>query len=181
VLFRSRNWNGDEIDQIKELITTLKDNPNSRRMLVSAWNPSVLPDTTKSFEENVANGKAALPPCHAFFQFYVNNGKLSCQLYQRSADVFLGVPFNIASYALFTMMIAQVCGYEAGDFVHTFGDAHIYNNHIDQLNLQLSRDTKSLPKMEINPDVKSIFDFKFEDFKLVDYNPHPHIKGSVAI
>jgi thymidylate synthase len=179
--YQWRNWNGDEIDQIKDLITTLKDNPNSRRMLVSAWNPSVLPNTTKSFEENVANGKAALPPCHAFFQFYVNNGKLSCQLYQRSADVFLGVPFNIASYALFTMMIAQVCGYEAGDFVHTFGDAHIYNNHIDQLNLQLSRDTKSLPKMEINPDVKSIFDFKFEDFKLVDYNPHPHIKGSVAI
>ena len=179
--YQWRNWNGDEIDQIKELITTLKDNPNSRRMLVSAWNPSVLPDTTKSFEENVANGKAALPPCHAFFQFYVNNGKLSCQLYQRSADVFLGVPFNIASYALFTMMIAQVCGYEAGDFVHTFGDAHIYNNHIDQVNLQLSRDTRSLPKMEINPDVKSIFDFKFEDFKLVDYNPHPHIKGAVAI
>ncbi|MDC1535099.1 thymidylate synthase [Flavobacteriaceae bacterium] len=179
--YQWRNWNGDEIDQIKELITTLKDNPNSRRMLVSAWNPSVLPDTTKSFEENVANGKAALPPCHAFFQFYVNNGKLSCQLYQRSADVFLGVPFNIASYALFTMMIAQVCGYEAGDFVHTFGDAHIYNNHIDQVNLQLSRDTKSLPKMKINPDVKSIFDFKFEDFKLVDYNPHPHIKGAVAI
>jgi len=179
--YQWRNWNGDEIDQIKELITTLKDNPNSRRMLVSAWNPSVLPDTTKSFEENVANGKAALPPCHAFFQFYVNNGKLSCQLYQRSADVFLGVPFNIASYALFTMMIAQVCGYEAGDFVHTFGDAHIYNNHIDQVNLQLSRGTRSLPKMEINPDVKSIFDFKFEDFKLVDYNPHPHIKGAVAI
>ena len=179
--YQWRNWNGDEIDQIKELITTLKDNPNSRRMLVSAWNPSVLPDTTKSFEENVANGKAALPPCHAFFQFYVSNGKLSCQLYQRSADVFLGVPFNIASYALFTMMIAQVCGYEAGDFVHTFGDAHIYNNHIDQVNLQLSRDTRSLPKMEINPDVKSIFDFKFEDFKLVDYNPHPNIKGAVAI
>ena len=179
--YQWRNWNGDEIDQIKELITTLKDNPNSRRMLVSAWNPSVLPNTTKSFEENVANGKAALPPCHAFFQFYVNNGKLSCQLYQRSADVFLGVPFNIASYALFTMMIAQVCGYEAGDFVHTFGDAHIYNNHIDQVNLQLSREIRSLPKMEINPDVKSIFDFKFEDFKLVDYNPHPHIKGSVAI
>lgn len=179
--YQWRNWNGDEIDQIKELISTLKNNPNSRRMLVSAWNPSVLPDTSKTFEENVANGKAALPPCHAFFQFYVNNGKLSCQLYQRSADVFLGVPFNIASYALFTMMIAQVCGYKPGDFVHTFGDAHIYNNHIDQVKLQLSRDTRPLPKMEINPEIKSIFDFKFEDFTLVDYDPHPHIKGAVAI
>ena len=179
--YQWRNWNGDEIDQIKELISTLKSNPNSRRMLVSAWNPSVLPDTSKTFEQNVANGKAALPPCHAFFQFYVNNGKLSCQLYQRSADVFLGVPFNIASYALFTMMIAQVCGYQAGDFVHTFGDAHIYNNHIDQVKLQLSRDTRPLPKMEINPEIKSIFDFKFEDFTLVDYDPHPHIKGAVAI
>ena len=179
--YQWRNWNGDEIDQIKDLISTLKSNPNSRRMLVSAWNPSVLPDTSKSFEENVADGKAALPPCHAFFQFYVNNGKLSCQLYQRSADVFLGVPFNIASYALFTMMIAQVCGYQAGDFVHTFGDAHIYNNHIEQVKLQLSRDTRQLPKMEINTEIKSIFDFKFEDFKLVDYDPHPHIKGAVAI
>lgn len=179
--YQWRNWNGDEIDQIKDLISTLKSNPNSRRMLVSAWNPSVLPDTSKSFEENVADGKAALPPCHAFFQFYVNNGKLSCQLYQRSADVFLGVPFNIASYALFTMMIAQVCGYQAGDFVHTFGDAHIYNNHIEQVKLQLSRDTRPLPKMEINPEIKSIFDFKFDDFKLVDYDPHPHIKGAVAI
>ena len=179
--YQWRNWNGDEIDQIKELISTLKNNPNSRRMLVSAWNPSVLPDTSKTFEENVASGKAALPPCHAFFQFYVNNGKLSCQLYQRSADVFLGVPFNIASYALFTMMVAQVCGYQAGDFIHTFGDAHIYNNHIDQVKLQLSRDTRPLPKMEINPEIKSIFDFKFEDFKLVDYDPHPHIKGAVAI
>ena len=179
--YQWRNWNGDEIDQIKELISTLKNNPNSRRMLVSAWNPSVLPDTSKTFEENVASGKAALPPCHAFFQFYVNNGKLSCQLYQRSADVFLGVPFNIASYALFTMMVAQVCGYQAGDFIHTFGDAHIYNNHIDQVKLQLSRDTRPLPKMEINPEIKSIFDFKFEDFTLVDYNPHPHIKGAVAI
>ena len=179
--YQWRNWNGDEIDQIKELISTLKSNPNSRRMLVSAWNPSVLPDTSKTFEQNVTNGKAALPPCHAFFQFYVNNGKLSCQLYQRSADVFLGVPFNIASYALFTMMIAQVCGYKPGDFVHTFGDAHIYNNHIDQVKLQLSRDTRPLPKMEINPEIKSIFDFKFEDFTLVDYDPHPHIKGAVAI
>jgi len=179
--YQWRNWNGDEIDQIKELISTLKNNPNSRRMLVSAWNPSVLPDTSKTFEENVASGKAALPPCHAFFQFYVNNGKLSCQLYQRSADVFLGVPFNIASYALFTMMVAQVCGYQAGDFIHTFGDAHLYNNHIDQVKLQLSRDTRPLPKMEINPEIKSIFDFKFEDFKLVDYDPHPHIKGAVAI
>jgi len=179
--YQWRNWNGDEIDQIKELISTLKNNPNSRRMLVSAWNPSVLPDTSKTFEENVASGKAALPPCHAFFQFYVNNGKLSCQLYQRSADVFLGVPFNIASYALFTMMVAQVCGYQAGDFIHTFGDAHIYNNHIDQVKLQLSRDTRPLPKMEINPEIKSIFDFKFEDFKLVNYDPHPHIKGAVAI
>ena len=179
--YQWRNWNGDEIDQIKELISTLKNNPNSRRMLVSAWNPSVLPDTSKTFEENVASGKAALPPCHAFFQFYVNNGKLSCQLYQRSADVFLGVPFNIASYALFTMMVAQVCGYQAGDFIHTFGDAHIYNNHIDQVKLQLSRDTRPLPKIEINPEIKSIFDFKFEDFKLVNYDPHPHIKGAVAI
>jgi len=176
-----RNWNSDEIDQIKEVIHTLKNNPNSRRMLVSAWNPSVLPDTSKSFDENVANGKAALPPCHAFFQFYVADGKLSCQLYQRSADSFLGVPFNIASYALFTMMMAQVCGYEAGDFIHTFGDAHIYNNHLEQVNLQLSREFKSLPKMILNSEVKDIFDFTFDDFTLEDYNPHPHIKGAVAI
>jgi thymidylate synthase len=176
-----RNWNDDEIDQIKEVVHSLKTNPNSRRMLVSAWNPSVLPDTTKSFSENVANGKAALPPCHAFFQFYVSDGKLSCQLYQRSADIFLGVPFNIASYALFTMMMAQVCGLEAGDFIHTFGDAHIYNNHMEQVELQLSREPRPLPKMQINPEVKDIFDFKFEDFTLVDYNPHPHIKGKVAI
>ncbi|SDS64941.1 thymidylate synthase [Winogradskyella sediminis] len=176
-----RNWASEDIDQIKEVIATLKNNPNSRRMLVSAWNPSVLPDTSKSFAENVANGKAALPPCHAFFQFYVANGKLSCQLYQRSADIFLGVPFNIASYALFTMMMAQVCGYEAGEFIHTFGDAHIYNNHKEQLELQLSRELRPLPKMILNPEVKDIFDFKFEDFTLVDYNPHPHIKGKVAI
>ncbi|WP_142785028.1 thymidylate synthase [Changchengzhania lutea] len=176
-----RNWNSDEIDQIKDIVETLKTNPDSRRMLVSAWNPSVLPDTSKSFEENVANGKAALPPCHAFFQFYVANGKLSCQLYQRSADIFLGVPFNIASYALFTMMMAQVCGYEAGEFIHTFGDAHIYSNHFEQLELQLSRDIRPLPKMILNPEVNDIFDFRFEDFTLVDYNPHPHIKGIVAV
>ncbi|WP_109299658.1 thymidylate synthase [Aquimarina sp. AU474] len=176
-----RNWNGDEIDQIKEVIEALKNNPDSRRMLVSAWNPSVLPDTSKSFSENVGNGKAALPPCHAFFQFYVADGKLSCQLYQRSADIFLGVPFNIASYALFTMMIAQVCGYEAGEFIHTFGDAHIYNNHMEQLELQLSRTPHKLPKMIINPEVKDIFGFVFDDFKLIDYDPHPHIKGVVAV
>ncbi len=176
-----RNWNSDDIDQIKDIVETLKNNPNSRRMLVSAWNPSVLPDTSKSFDDNVANGKAALPPCHAFFQFYVANGKLSCQLYQRSADIFLGVPFNIASYALLTMMMAQVCGYEAGEFIHTFGDAHIYSNHFEQLELQLSRDIRPLPKMILNPEIKDIFDFDFEDFTLVDYNPHPHIKGAVAV
>lgn len=176
-----RNWNSEEIDQIKEVVATLKNNPNSRRMLVSAWNPSVLPDTNVSFSENVANGKAALPPCHAFFQFYVADGKLSCQLYQRSADIFLGVPFNIASYALFTMMMAQVCGYQPGEFIHTFGDAHIYNNHLEQVNLQLSRTPRPLPTMQINPNVKDILDFKFEDFTLLNYDPHPHIKGAVAI
>jgi thymidylate synthase len=176
-----RNWNSEEIDQIADLITELKTNPNSRRMLVSAWNPSVLPDTTKSFEENIANNKAALPPCHAFFQFYVANGKLSCQLYQRSADIFLGVPFNIASYALLTMMIAQVCDLEAGEFIHTFGDAHIYNNHMEQLQLQLSREPRSLPKMILNPSVKDIFKFEFDDFTLEGYDPHPLIKGNVAV
>lgn len=189
--YQWRNWNGEDIDQIKEVVETLKQNPNSRRMLISAWNPSVLPDTSKSFSENVANGKAALPPCHAFFQFYVSpplpeegeNAKprLSLQLYQRSADIFLGVPFNIASYALFTMMMAQVCGFEPGDFIHTFGDAHIYNNHIEQVELQLSRELLPLPVMKINPDVKDIFSFKFEDFSLENYNSHPHIKGKVAV
>jgi thymidylate synthase len=179
--YQWRNWNGNEIDQISEIIETIKTNPDSRRMLVSAWNPSVLPDTSKTFSDNVANGKAALPPCHAFFQFYVANGKLSCQLYQRSADIFLGVPFNIASYALFTMMMAQACGLEAGDFIHTFGDAHIYSNHQEQIDLQLSRDLKPLPKMILNPEVKNIFDFTFDDFTLTDYEHHPHIKGAVAI
>ena len=176
-----RNWNSEGLDQIKEIIDTIKTNPDSRRMLVSAWNPSVLPDTRVSFAENVANNKAALPPCHAFFQFYVANGKLSCQLYQRSADVFLGVPFNIASYALLTLMMAQVCDLEAGDFVHTFGDAHIYSNHKEQIELQLSRTPKSLPTMKMNPEVKDLFGFTFEDFELLNYDPHPLIKGSVAI
>ncbi len=176
-----RNWNSEEIDQISEVIETLKNNPDSRRMLVSAWNPSVLPNTKQSFADNVAQGKAALPPCHAFFQFYVADGKLSCQLYQRSADIFLGVPFNIASYALLTMMMAQVCGYAPGDFVHTFGDAHIYSNHMEQLELQLSREPRPLPKMHLNPEIKNIFDFTFEDFTLTDYDPHPHIKGAVAV
>ena len=176
-----RNWNSEEIDQISELIKELKTNPNSRRMLVSAWNPSVLPDTTKSFDENVANNKAALPPCHAFFQFYVSDGKLSCQLYQRSADIFLGVPFNIASYALLTMMIAQVCNLQPGEFIHTFGDAHIYNNHFEQLELQLSREPKPLPKMILNPNIKDIFAFNFDDFTLEGYEPHALIKGTVAV
>ena len=179
--YQWRNWNGDEIDQIKEIIETLKTNPNSRRMLVSAWNPSVLPDNSTSFSENVSNGKAALPPCHAFFQFYVADGKLSCQLYQRSADIFLGVPFNIGSYALLTMMMAQVCGYEAGEFIHTFGDAHIYSNHMEQVELQLSREIRTLPTLKINPKVKDIFGFTFDDFTLENYNPHPHIKGAVAV
>lgn len=166
-----RSWpkpDGGHIDQITQIINTIKNNPDSRRIIVSAWNVAEI--------ENMA-----LPPCHAFFQFYVADGKLSCQLYQRSADIFLGVPFNIASYALLTMMVAQVCGLEAGDFIHTFGDAHIYNNHLEQVKLQLSRDPKPLPTMKINPEVKDIFDFKFEDFELVNYETHPHIKGIVAV
>ena len=177
-----RNWNNEGIDQIAELIESIKNNPNSRRHIVTAWNPSVLPDEkSKDFAKNVADGKAALPPCHAFFQFYVADNKLSCQLYQRSADVFLGVPFNIASYSLLTMMIAQVCGLGLGDFVHTFGDVHIYNNHIEQVKLQLSREPRHLPTMKLNPEIKSIFDFKYEDFKLEDYNPHDAIKAEVSI
>jgi thymidylate synthase len=176
-----RNWNSEGIDQIAELIETIKTNPDSRRMLVSAWNPGVLPDTRKSFAENVANHKAALPPCHAFFQFYVADQKLSCQLYQRSADVFLGVPFNIASYALLTMMVAQVCGYQVGDFVHTFGDAHIYANHEEQIATQLQRTPKPLPSMKLNPNIQSIFDFTYEDFTLENYDPHPLIRGKVAV
>lgn len=177
-----RNWNNEGIDQIADVIDSIKNNPNSRRHIVTAWNPSVLPDEkSKDFAANVAAGKAALPPCHAFFQFYVADNKLSCQMYQRSADVFLGVPFNIASYSLLTMMIAQVCGLGLGDFVHTFGDVHIYNNHIEQVKLQLSREPRPLPTMRLNPDVKSIFDFKYEDFKLENYNPYDAIKADVSV
>jgi len=176
-----RNWNNDNIDQISSLIEMIKKNPKSRRMIVSAWNPSVLPDTSISFDENIKNGKAALPPCHAFFQFYVANGKLSCQLYQRSADIFLGVPFNIASYSLFTHMVANVCKLKVGDFIHTFGDAHIYTNHFDQVKLQLSRKPNKLPSLKIKRSVKDIFDFKYDDFEILNYNPHPHIKGVVSI
>lgn len=166
-----RSWhgaNGETIDQIGSVVHQIKTNPDSRRLIVSAWNVAEIE-------------KMALPPCHAFFQFYVADGKLSCQLYQRSADIFLGVPFNIASYALLTMMMAQVCGLKPGDFVHTMGDAHLYSNHIDQAKLQLSRECRKLPKMHINPKVTNILDFKFDDFTLEGYDPHPHIKGAVAI
>lgn len=169
--YQWRSWptpNGGSIDQITNVVNSIKNNPNSRRHMVSAWNPALVDDM-------------ALPPCHTMFQFYVADGKLSCQLYQRSADSFLGVPFNIASYALLTMMMAQVCGLEPGDFVHTFGDLHIYNNHLEQVNLQLSREPKKLPTLKINPDIKDLFDFKFDDFELVNYEFHPHIKGRVAV
>ena len=163
-----RNFNEQGVDQLQNLIDQIKNNPNSRRLIISAWNPCEV-------------DKMALPPCHSFMQFYVINGKLSCQLYQRSADIFLGVPFNIASYSLFTMMIAQVCGLKPGEFVHTMGDAHIYSNHVEQIKLQLSREPKKLPTMKINPNVKSIFDFKIEDFELEGYEPWPRIKGEVAV
>jgi len=176
-----RNWNGDEIDQISIVIDQIKNNPDSRRMMVAAWNPSVLPVSGKSFSENVALGNAALPPCHAWFQFYVADGKLSLQMYQRSADIFLGVPFNIASYALLTMMVAQVTGLKPGEFVHTFGDAHIYLNHIGQVKLQMSREPHNLPKMNINPGIDDIFKFQIEDFTLEGYDPYPHIRGEISV
>jgi thymidylate synthase len=166
-----RSWpaaDGRHIDQIKQILDQIKNYPDSRRIIVSAWNVGEI-------------DKMALPPCHAFFQFYVADGKLSCQLYQRSADTFLGVPFNIASYALLTMMIAQVCGLKPGDFVHTLGDAHLYSNHLEQARLQLTRDFRPLPQMKINPDINDLFDFKYEDFELVNYDPHPHIKAAVAV
>lgn len=176
-----RNWNSDGIDQLKEVIYLLKNNPSSRRMIVTAWNPNIIPDSSKSFGDNVKNGKAALPPCHAFFQFYVSDNKLSCQMYQRSADVFLGVPFNIASYSLLTHMIAQVCEYDVGDFVHSFGDTHIYLNHLEQVDLQLTRKPMKLPKLKLNPLVKKIEDFKYEDIEIIDYNSHPSISGKISI
>ncbi len=182
--FQWRNWpnaNGASVDQVKQVVEQLKSNPNSRRIIISAWNPSDLPDETISPQQNVKEGRMALAPCHAFFQFYVSEGKLSCQLYQRSADIFLGVPFNIASYALLTLMLAQVCDLEPGDFVHTLGDAHLYTNHQEQVELQLSRDPLPLPQMKINPAIKDIFDFTFDDFELVDYQHHEHIKGIVAV
>ncbi len=169
--YQWRNWplpDGGHIDQITQVIEMIKKNPDSRRLIVSAWNVADI-------------NQMKLPPCHAFFQFYVADGRLSCQLYQRSADIFLGVPFNIASYALLTMMVAQVCGLKSGDFIHTLGDAHLYSNHLDQAKLQLTRECRPLPVMKINPDVKSIFDFKFEDFDLQNYDPHPHIKAAVAV
>jgi thymidylate synthase len=182
--YQWRNWptpDGRHIDQISELVEQLKTRPNSRRLIVSAWNVADLPDESVSPVANAEAGRMALAPCHAFFQFYVADGKLSCQLYQRSADILLGVPFNIASYALLTMMIAQVMGLKPGEFIHTFGDAHIYSNHFEQVDTQLAREPYPLPTMRINPDVKNIFDFKFEDFELVDYQCHPGIKAPIAV
>lgn len=179
-----RSWqtpDGQVIDQISQLIHDIKTNPDSRRLIVSGWNPAVLPDTKFSPKDNAAMGKQALPPCHTLFQFYVHDGKLSCQLYQRSADIFLGVPFNIASYALLTMMVAQVCDLTPGDFVHTFGDAHLYSNHMDQVNEQLSRTPHPLPQMKLNPAIKDIFGFSIDDFELVNYLAHPAIKAPIAI
>ncbi len=179
-----RSWEGSDgkvTDQIEWLLNEIKSNPDSRRLVISAWNPSVLPDVQYSPKENAARGNQALPPCHCLFQFYVLDGKLSCQLYQRSADIFLGVPFNIASYALLTMMIAQVCNLKLGDFVHTFGDAHIYSNHLEQAEEQLSRKPFPLPEMILNPDIKNLFDFTIEDMELINYQSHPHIKAAVSI
>ncbi len=179
-----RSWPGPNdasIDQIAELISQLRTRPDSRRLIVSAWNPGALPDESLSPQKNVELGRMALAPCHTFFQFYVAEGRLSCQLYQRSADVFLGVPFNIASYALLTLMVAQVAGLQAGEFIHTFGDAHLYLNHLEQAELQLSRQPYSLPQIRINPEVKDIFAFRYEDFALSDYQFHPHISAPIAI
>lgn len=182
--YQWRNWplpGGGHVDQIAQLVEQIRKTPNSRRLIVSAWNVADLPDESISPQANVAQGRMALAPCHAFFQFYVADGRLSCQLYQRSADIFLGVPFNIASYALLTMMLAQVCGLQPGDFIHTLGDAHLYSNHMEQVETQLCRTPHLLPTMKINPDVGSIFDFRFEDFVLMGYRHHEHIKAPIAV
>lgn len=182
--YQWRNWptpDGRHVDQVKEVVEQLKNNPDSRRIIINAWNVADLPDENVSPQANVTNNKMALAPCHAFIQFYVADGKLSCQLYQRSADIFLGVPFNIASYALMTLMLAQVCDLQPGDFIHTLGDAHLYSNHAEQVEEQLGRTPYALPTMKINPEVKDIFSFKFEDFELQGYEAHPHIKAPVAI
>ena len=182
--YQWRSWpapDGSHIDQIRQVVEQIRTTPDSRRIIVSAWNPADLPDESISPQENVARGKMALAPCHAFFQFYVRDGRLSCQLYQRSADIFLGVPFNIASYALLTMMVAQVCGLEPGDFIHTLGDAHLYSNHLEQADLQLSRAPFPLPTMKLNPDVKDLDDFAYEDFEIQDYQCHPGIRAPIAV
>lgn len=182
--YQWRSWpspSGGAIDQISEVIEQLRSRPDSRRLIVSAWNPAQLPDESISPQANVEQGRMALAPCHAFFQFYVAEGKLSCQLYQRSADIFLGVPFNIASYALLTLMVAQVVGLQPGEFIHTLGDAHLYANHLEQTDKQLARDTRALPKMILNPQVDNIFDFDYEDFTLEGYDPHPGIAAPIAI
>ena len=182
--YQWRNWpapNGQSIDQISEIVELLKTKPNSRRIIVSAWNVADLPDESISPQQNVEQNRMALAPCHAFFQFYVADGKLSCQLYQRSADIFLGVPFNIASYALLTMMVAQVTGLELGDFVHTLGDAHLYSNHLEQVDEQLAREPFALPTIKLNPEIKDMFEFSFEDFELQNYEAHPHIKAPISI
>jgi len=176
-----RSWNGGEVDQIKILVDRIRKDPKCRRHMVTAWNPSTLPVAGKTFAENIKDGKQSLANCHVLWQVWIGDGKLSLQLYQRSNDTFLGVPYNIASYALLTMMLAQITGYKVGEFIHTYGDVHIYNNHIEQAKLQLTREPRPLPKMKLNTDVKELWDFKYEDFQLSDYNPHPHIKAKISV
>ncbi len=182
--YQWRSWpapDGQRIDQIRQVVEQIRTTPDSRRIIVSAWNPADLPDESISPQENVKQGRMALAPCHAFFQFYVRDGRLSCQLYQRSADVFLGVPFNIASYALLTMMVAQVCDLQPGEFIHTLGDAHLYSNHLEQADEQLSREPFPLPRMKLNPEIRDLDDFTYDDFEIVDYRFHPAIRAPIAV